>query len=101
MQSEEASEAIRRKCDEIKEMLVAKSRAYGASALAPVRIFSRSNVDEQLKVRIDDKLSRLAKGDPKAFGEEPVLDLVGYLILLLIHMDRQTTEVERNKFSHQ
>lgn len=101
MQSEEASEAIRRKCDEIKEMLVAKSRAYGASALAPVRIFSRSNVDEQLKVRIDDKLSRLAKGDPTAFGEEPVVDLVGYLILLLIHMDRQTSEVERNKFSHQ
>jgi hypothetical protein len=46
-----------------------------------VRIFSRSDPDEQLRVRIDDKLSRLARGNPDAFGEDVILDLVGCLVL--------------------
>ncbi len=67
---------------EIGDMLKAKNRAYGNSALDPVRIFSRAPADEQLKVRIDDKLSRLQRGS--AAGEDVVVDLIGYLVLLLI-----------------
>jgi hypothetical protein len=67
-------------CDEIKEMLLAKNRAYGNSALAPLRIFSRADPVEQLNVRIDDKLSRIARGREFA-GDDTELDLIGYLVL--------------------
>lgn len=72
-------------CDEIRDMLLEKNRAYGSSALAPVRIFSRASSVEQILVRLDDKLSRLARG--KAAGEDVELDLLGYLILLRIARD--------------
>ena len=68
--------------DGIGTMLIEKNAAYGNSALAPVRVFSRASTEEQLLVRIDDKLSRLARG--AAAGEDVVRDLVGYLVLLLI-----------------
>ena len=67
-------------CDEIKEMLLAKNKAYGNSALAPLRIFSRADTVEQLNVRIDDKLSRIARGSEFA-GDDTELDLIGYLVL--------------------
>jgi len=67
---------------EVGDMLKAKNVAYGNSALEPIRIFSTAPADEQLRVRIDDKLSRLARG--AAAGEDVVLDLIGYLVLLRI-----------------
>jgi len=73
---------VRSELDAIGTMLIAKNAAYGNSALAPVRVFSRASTEEQLLVRIDDKLSRLARG--AAAGEDVVRDLVGYLVLLLI-----------------
>lgn len=73
-------EDILDECLEIATMLIEKNRAYGNSALKPVRIFSRASSEEQLLVRIDDKLSRLARGS--AAGEDVVADLIGYLILL-------------------
>lgn len=66
-------------CDRIKEMLLEKNRAYGSSALEPMRIFSKAPTDEQINVRIDDKLSRLARGS--AAGEDVEFDLVGYIVL--------------------
>jgi len=66
-----------------KEILMAKNKAYGNSALEPVRIFSKVDAVEQLKVRIDDKLSRLAKGTDFA-DEDTITDLLGYLILLKV-----------------
>lgn len=85
--------AIERRCLSILSMLQSKNKAYGNSATNPVRIFSRCSTDEQLRVRIDDKLSRLAKGDPAAFGEDVVEDLIGYLILLLVHKDLQASPI--------
>ena len=67
----------------VKELLLSKNRAYGDSALSPVRIFSKADTTEQIKVRIDDKLSRLARGTSDD-NEDVVLDLIGYLILLRI-----------------
>jgi hypothetical protein len=75
------------KCGQIRDMLLEKNLAYGDSALKPVRIFSSSAEDEQLLVRIDDKLSRIKRG--KADNEDAVLDLVGYLILLLVARDME------------
>lgn len=81
--------AIEAKCDEIKRMLVRKNEAYGNSATNPIRIFSRASNDEQLRVRIDDKLSRLARGSTNLITEDTVLDLIGYLVLLLVSRDAE------------
>lgn len=73
-------------CEELKELLVEKNIQYGNSALDPLRVFSRSSTDEQLRVRIDDKLSRLARGNESIENDDDVIfDLLGYLVLLLVH----------------
>jgi len=72
--------AIADVCDEVKRVLLKKNRAYGNSALDPVCIFSRADPVEQLNVRIDDKLSRIARGREYA-GDDTELDLIGYLVL--------------------
>lgn len=61
------------------KLLKSKNAAYGNAALNPVRIFSKAPADEQINVRIDDKLSRLARGHDA--GEDVELDLIGYLLL--------------------
>lgn len=68
--------------NEIEQMLLSKNAAYGNSALDPVRVFSNASPEEQIRVRIDDKLSRLARG--ANCDEDVILDLLGYLILLRI-----------------
>jgi hypothetical protein len=70
-------------CDEIRELLLEKNRKYGDSALNPVRIFSKASTTEQLKVRLDDKLSRLRNAQDDE-DEDVVSDLIGYLILFKI-----------------
>jgi len=77
-----AQELISAECREVERLLLAKNAAYGNSALQPVRIFSKADAVEQLRVRIDDKLSRLARG--QAAGEDVTLDLIGYLVLLRV-----------------
>ena len=64
------------------ELLREKNRAYGDSAANPVRIFSRADSAEAIKVRIDDKLSRVARGSEFIETEDVIKDLVGYLALL-------------------
>lgn len=70
-------------CDGIKSMLLEKNRKYGDSALNPVRIFSHADPVEQIKVRIDDKLSRMRSSQSDE-DEDVVMDLIGYLVLLKI-----------------
>ena len=74
--------AITAECDEIKQMLLEKNRNYGNSALAPLRIASKAGVLEQIRVRIDDKLSRMSRGS--AAGEDVEKDLIGYFLLLRV-----------------
>jgi hypothetical protein len=70
-------------CENIKSMLVEKNKSYGDSALDPIRIFSKANSDEQIKIRIDDKLSRISRGS-EFYGDNDLDDLIGYLILLKV-----------------
>jgi hypothetical protein len=64
-------------------MLKDKNESYGDAALNPIRVFSEVDSTEQIKVRIDDKLTRIYKG--RDFGnEDTVEDLIGYLVLLKI-----------------
>ena len=79
---------IQKVCSELSEFLVEKNKKYGDSALNPVRIFSKAETTEQLLVRIDDKLSRLARGGEYP-GDDDILDLLGYLILLRIAKGRK------------
>ncbi len=69
---------------ELQEMLISKNKKYGNSALDPKRIFSKASPIEQIKVRIDDKLSRIANGSGELSDEDTVTDLIGYLVLLKI-----------------
>jgi len=76
------SDSIAAACNELKAMLQAKNKAYGNSALEPMRVFSKAEPTEQIRVRIDDKLSRIRNGTID--DEDTILDLIGYLILLRI-----------------
>ena len=69
--------------DTIETTLIEKNAAYGNSALDPIRVFSQADPAEQLRVRIDDKLSRIKRGHD--YGDEDTIrDLIGYLVLMLI-----------------
>lgn len=64
-------------------LLIEKNRKYGDSALNPARIFSKASNIEQIKVRIDDKLSRIKNAQDDE-DEDVIADLIGYLVLLTI-----------------
>ena len=63
------------------EMLREKNRAYGDALTNPLHIFSKSSPEEGIRMHIDEKLSRVFRGDGS--GEEDVKkDLVGYIAYL-------------------
>lgn len=75
---------IRGMCAELADFLVEKNRAYGNSAAQPVGVFAkRLNPLDQIDVRIDDKLSRIARGAEYP-GDDTIKDLAGYLILRMV-----------------
>ena len=80
-------------CDNIKELLLEKNRKYGDSALNPVRIFSKASTIEQIKVRMDDKLSRLRNAADDE-DEDVFSDLVVYLILFKVAQMQQRRSEE-------
>lgn len=71
---------------EISNMLVQKNDAYGDAAMNPIRVFSRADPMEQLRVRIDDKLSRVCRGHNA--GEDVIKDLIGYLVIYRIQQQK-------------
>jgi hypothetical protein len=76
--------------ERVREILLDKNAAYGDSVTNPVRIFSSSDPMEQLRVRIDDKLSRLARGkNTDKVPEDTLMDLIGYLVLLVIAQEQE------------
>lgn len=70
-------------CNEIRDLLIEKNKSYGNSALEPIHCFYKGSALESIKVRIDDKLSRLMRGS-EYIGDDTVKDLLGYLILLRV-----------------
>ena len=84
MIEETVNDKIEAVTTEIYELLTRKNEAYGNSALEPVRIFSKASAIEQILVRIDDKLSRIANLGIDNKDEDTLLDLAGYLVLLLV-----------------
>ncbi len=72
-------------------MVIEKGKSYGDSIGSPVRIFSKAGAKDGLQVRIDDKLSRIAKGS-EFQGDDTLKDLVGYLALLATDNEKQPGE---------
>lgn len=75
-------------CNEIRDLLLEKNRKYGDSALSPKRIFSKADAVEQIKVRLDDKISRIMN-QQNDDDEDVVMDLMGYLVLLRVALKRR------------
>lgn len=66
-------------------MLLLKNERYGDSALAPLKVFAPGiTAADKIRVRLDDKISRLYQGKNHTDGERPEVDMLGYLLLLLI-----------------
>lgn len=70
--------------DRIKAIVLEKNHTYGNSIHQPTNIFSKSSPEEQLNVRLDDKIKRVKDGDINAFDESPEEDIIGYLIHKII-----------------
>lgn len=72
----------------VEEMLQSKNRKYGDAALNPSQTFSKTNPIELINVRMDDKLSRI-RSRQNDEDEDVEMDLIGYLILKRIALNRQ------------
>tara|TARA_R110002012_G_scaffold298619_1_gene497159 strand:- start:837 stop:1175 length:339 start_codon:yes stop_codon:yes gene_type:complete len=74
---------------ELQDLLEEKNKAYGDSALNPIRLFSKVGAAESLRVRIDDKLSRIKNKGITPDTEDSLMDLIGYLVLLKIAIKKE------------
>ena len=83
----DTQKAISKVLIELELFLLKKNNQYGDSVFSPIRIFSKADIDEQIRVRIDDKLNRLLQGNSSMETDEDVIkDLIGYLVILLIQI---------------
>ena len=83
-------EQVYKVLSEITEMLIAKNKKYGNSALEPLGVFSQLSAKEGVLVRIDDKLKRIKNGSLDKDDEDVINDLIGYLVLLKIHANQDS-----------
>tara|TARA_R110002020_G_scaffold283700_1_gene499339 strand:+ start:963 stop:1379 length:417 start_codon:yes stop_codon:yes gene_type:complete len=74
--------------ENIVKLLKEKNSAYGDTALNPVNIFSKLDSVEAICARIDDKLSRIKNRGINDETEDTVNDVIGYLLLLKMSMER-------------
>jgi hypothetical protein len=96
------SPAIGRAIDSFREFLLDKNQAYGNSIYEPVRVFTSASIDSLILVRLNDKATRLLKGE--SGGEDSFDDLLGYLILrkaLPLYLEsKETLERGGDETSH-
>ena len=88
MQDEQFMDACQEVANEVVELLREKNLSYGNSLQNPIGIFAPGDDRTRtIRVRIDDKLARFARGNMSFESEEDtVKDLLGYLIPLLVIM---------------
>lgn len=80
---EDVQAAIKAECDELCMLLCGQNVTDGNAALDPLRFFSNASPDDQIKVRLDDKLTRITRGQES--GEDVELDLLRFLVLLRVY----------------
>ncbi len=79
--------------DRVKKLLVQKAKIYGDSAADPVGVFSRTDAIERIQVRIDEKLSRVARGSFDI--EDSTADLIGLLAIRQVLKRRKSVKRKR------
>jgi len=77
-----SQEKIKSISNSIRDLVLEKNKRYGDSALTPVNIFSKLDAGSSIKVRLDDKLSRIINS--AELRKNDVADILGYLILLCV-----------------
>lgn len=82
-------ELIKAYTNQVHDLLVNKNEAYGDAALQPLKVFSNANAEWGIRMRIDDKLKRIQSVGLNDHTEDTLMDLVGYLILLMISRDER------------
>jgi|TARA_R110002072_G_C7665622_1_gene510024 hypothetical protein len=75
--------------EKITNLLKEKNEAYGNTALNPTNIFSKLDSTEAICARIDDKLARIANRGINDETEDTVDDVIGYLLLLKMSMEKK------------
>ena len=75
--------------EKITNLLKEKNAAYGNSALNPTNIFSKLDAVESLCCRLDDKIARIKNKGITDETEDTVDDLIGYLLLLKMALERK------------
>ena len=85
--SKETQKKIKEVIRNVERLLIAKNKQYGDSVMEPIGLYAKGNPEELVRVRIDDKLSRLKSGDDSIESDIDIVeDLIGYLVLLRIIM---------------
>ena len=74
--------------EKIVKLLKEKNKAYGDTALNPSNIFSKLDSTEAICARLDDKLARIKNKGITDKTEDTVDDIIGYLLLLKISMEK-------------
>tara|TARA_X000001382_G_scaffold99104_2_gene73578 strand:+ start:1597 stop:1884 length:288 start_codon:yes stop_codon:yes gene_type:complete len=85
-------EKIRKKCNQIRDLLIEKNKSYGNSVFDRGVLFE---VDPMyaIQARINDKLNRI-KSKETYMSENDLMDLTGYLILLQVHIDEVNNKIK-------
>ena len=86
---------IKEKCRLLEELLVRKNDAYGDSALEPLGVFSSANASSGIKIRLDDKLKRIANAGLVEKTQDTLIDIAGYIILLTIAQDNESNNIQK------
>ena len=85
--------SIKWTCNEIRDLLLEKNKAYGDSAIQPENIFSKLDNAQAICARIDDKLSRIKQKGLNDLTEDTVQDLIGYLILYKVQVKKEENKI--------
>ncbi len=86
---EEMAEKIQAMCERISRMLQEKNSSYASSVFFPSNILSPLSAIDAIRVRIDDKLTRMKNGHAYKC-ENDILDVIGYFICELVVRDMET-----------
>lgn len=89
---------IKNLCDKISEILIYKNKMYGNSILEPKQIFYKGGYVDNILMRLDDKIGRIANttgGNPIRVND--IVDIIGYLVLLLIAKNVGYSDLEKLK----
>jgi len=78
------ADKIKEECEDIMKTLLEKNRKYGDSAFNSGELFNVPPITA-IKARINDKVSRIKAAQADDL-EDPIKDLIGYLILLRVAM---------------